>query len=143
MESKKRNFSGRGGKGGHRNTWKDRRDRKRQRTDEDQGDDRANYEKKEYAIGSKRFDEYYARQFKSIITSEDEFDKFKKTLYDKLPVTFRVNPSLPNHQAMVAMFSDPDFIKKYSAHQEEDEGAQREIKMGQSEHIYKDSLRNI
>ena len=119
MDSKKRNFSGRGG--GHRNVWKDRRDRKRQKTDEDKSADRTNYEKKEYSIGSKKFDEYYSRQFKSIITSEDEFDKFKKTLYDKLPVTFRINSQLANHQALVDMFSDPEFIQKYSVEQE-DEG---------------------
>lgn len=41
-----------------------------------------------------------------------EFEEFKHTLVQKLPVTFRVNPCLPHHQSLVAMFTDPQFVQK-------------------------------
>ena len=39
-----------------------------------------------------------------------EFEKFKTTLYEKLPVTFRVNPGQPNFKELVKMFKDPEFL---------------------------------
>jgi hypothetical protein len=46
--------------------------------------------------------------------SEEEFDKFRETLMQKLPVVFRVNPGLLNYQSLVDMFKDEQFIAKYS-----------------------------
>jgi 16S rRNA C967 or C1407 C5-methylase (RsmB/RsmF family) len=72
--------------------------------------ERDNYELREYIVGNDKFNEYYRRQFVEIIQSEEEFEEFKKTLVEKLPVTFRVNPGLPNYQTVVRMFQDPNFL---------------------------------
>ena len=72
-----------------------------------------------YEIGSKKFEEYYRPQFKEILPSDEEFERFIKTLKDKLPVTFRVNPSLVNYQEMIKLFLDPDFVEKYWIHQDD------------------------
>jgi hypothetical protein len=48
-----------------------------------------------------------------VIPNEEEFKLFFKTLQDKLPVTFRINPSLVNYQSLVTLFSDPKFTDKY------------------------------
>jgi hypothetical protein len=60
-----------------------------------------------------------------------EFELFKTTLYEKLPVTFRVNPGIANFQEVVKMLKDPNFLEKYSVKQEGESG---EIKMGQADH---------
>ena len=59
------------------------------------------YDLREIKVGNDKFHEYYKRQFKDVIQTDAEFDEFEKTLYDKLPVTFRVNPGLNNHEAMI------------------------------------------
>jgi len=41
-------------------------------------------------------------------------------LYEKLPVTFRVNPGLVNFQEVVKMLKDPQFISKNAIKGEED-----------------------
>ena len=118
--NKKRGNQSRGyfGGGGFKKMWKDKRERKQQRKNEEQDErmrvnrgeapkDRGTYELREYKVGNDKFNEYYRRQFADIIQSEEEFEEFKKTLQDKLPVTFRVNPGLINHQKVVEMFKDP------------------------------------
>ena len=42
-----------------------------------------------------------------------EFEQFKSILLEKLPVTFRVNPGVIEHEKVVGMLRDPDFIKSY------------------------------
>jgi len=74
---------------------------------------------REYKVGNDKFDEYYRRQFVDIIPSLEEFEEFKKTLVDKLPVTFRVNPGLTNYKTVVEMFKDPKFLEKYATQHEE------------------------
>lgn len=69
---------------------------------------------KTYVMGCPKFDEYYSRQFEEIITTKEEFELFKNTLLEKLPVTFRVNPILMGHERVVNMFKDPKFVEKYS-----------------------------
>ena len=44
---------------------------------------------------------------------EEEFGTFLQTLYDKLPVTFRLNSGEAGFQRVSAMLTDPDFIKKF------------------------------
>jgi len=66
-------------------------------------------------MGCPKFDEYYGKQFASIIKSEEEFKHFKETLLEKLPVTFRVNPILLGHERVVEMFKDPNFIESHTA----------------------------
>ena len=93
------------GFGGHgfKKIYKDKREKKRQRREENEAIARGekpkneDYELTGYKIGSAKFDEYYRVQFKDVIKSDDEFEKFKSTLYEKLPVTFRVNPGLVNY----------------------------------------------
>lgn len=46
---------------------------------------------------------------------DSTFAQFYQTLQNKLPVTFRINPGMPNYQALVHMFSDPAFINNYSS----------------------------
>lgn len=62
-------------------------------------------------MGSPKFDEYYQRQFRHIFADGD-FEAFRATLLEKLPVTFRVNPSLLGHSNLIAMFSDPTLIER-------------------------------
>ena len=96
--------------------WEEKKS-KRQKLNQDENDQdkkqNADYELHSYSIGSKQFEEYYRAQFRDIIPDDEEFQKMYKTLQDKLPVTFRVNPSLVNYEAMVEMFQDPEFVKKY------------------------------
>ena len=118
------------GFGGHgfKKIYNDKREKKRQRREEDERVARgekpqnADYELIGYKIGSAKFDEYYKIQFKDIIKTDDEFETFKKTLYEKLPVTFRINPGLINFKEMVKMLKDPEFIKKNAVEVEENEG---------------------
>ena len=109
------------GGGGAKKMWKDKRERKQQRKEEEKENkmralrgeapkERENYELREYVVGNDKFNEYYRRQFAEIIQSEEEFEEFKKTLVEKLPVTFRVNPGLPSFQTVVNMFQDPNFL---------------------------------
>ena len=41
---------------------------------------------------------------------EKEFEEFKETLYLKLPVTFRVNPSHQKYESLVEILRDPEFV---------------------------------
>ena len=78
--------------------------------------------------------------------SDEEFNLFAKTLTDKLPVTFRINPGLVNYQELAKIFRDPEFILKYAVASEvkDDESKEvAEIKMGQADHYYKDTLKNV
>jgi len=45
---------------------------------------------------------------------------FRDTLLEKLPVTFRINPTLLFHQKVVAMLKDPNFIKKNAIERNEE-----------------------
>lgn len=96
--------------------WADKRNKKRQRTEENQDvqvERQKDYELNNYKIGSMKFEEYYRTQFGEIIKTEEEFQLFIKTLGDKLPVTFRINPGLLNYEALVSLFTDPAFVEKY------------------------------
>lgn len=66
---------------------------------------------KEHQVGSHLFNLYYFRQLRSVFEGENnytsytecpQFLRFKEVLVTKLPVTFRVNPSLHNHQQLKA-----------------------------------------
>ena len=69
------------------------------------------YEIATYKIGSDRFDEYYRTQFGNIIKTDAEFKKFVETLYEKLPVTFRLNSAEPNIEKVSNMLADKDFVR--------------------------------
>ena len=70
-------------------------------------------------IGSDSFDKFYWGQF-SHIMDEKEFELFKQTLYKKLPVTFRVNPSHSHHEEIIKMLLAPDFVEKFVKKSEKD-----------------------
>lgn len=72
------------------------------------------YEIATYKIGSDRFDEYYRTQFGEIIKTDAEFKQFLETLYDKLPVTFRLNSAEPNISKVSNMLSDGGFVRHYT-----------------------------
>ena len=78
-------------------------------------DKEGDYELKNYVMGCPKFDEYYSKQFGSVIETKEEFKHFKETLLEKLPVTFRVNPILMGHARVVNMFKDPKFIESHTA----------------------------
>ena len=59
---------------------------------------RDDYKSKLIQIGSEIFDEYYLKQFVPKVLSNDEFAKFKHALTQKLPVTYRLNPSVNNYK---------------------------------------------
>jgi hypothetical protein len=81
-----------------------------------------------------------------------------KTLQNKLPVTFRVNPSLVNYERLVGIFSDPEFVKKYWKETDDDQAKDQKadeskekadetnvkdesgIQMGQEQHMYKKDI---
>lgn len=69
------------------------------------------YKQIEYKIGSVKFDEYYQKQFPFL--SAEEFKEFTSTLFEKLPVTFRVNQTENHHERVVALFRDPEFIRSH------------------------------
>lgn len=107
MESKQSKKRGYHGQGGQKKMWQDKRNNKRLKIEEQAGEDgdkQEGYELKEIKIGSAKFEEYYSTQFSGIITEPAEFQLFIETLQNKLPVTFRVNPSLVNHEALIEMF---------------------------------------
>lgn len=83
----------------------------------------AEYELKTYKMGCPKFDEYYRKQFEQIIKSDEEFLEFKRTLLEKLPVTFRVNPGNIGHEKVVEMLKDPKFIESNTI----DPAAQHEV----------------
>lgn len=89
--------------------WQNKRNNKRQKTQDNQDGDKKNtdYELNSFDIGSKKFEEYYRAQFEQFMKDEDEFQLFYKTLQNKLPVAFRVNPSLVNYESLVDLFQDP------------------------------------
>ena len=101
-------------------------------------------------MGCPKFDEYYRRQFADIITTDEEFELFKNTLLEKLPVTFRVNPILMGHERVVDMFKDPKFIERHSVQPTASENQEdpkeeiqddKAIQMGQKDHMDKKQLR--
>lgn len=51
--------------------------------------------------------------FAAIIPTEEEFATFLQTLYDKLPVTFRLNSGEAGFQNVSAMLKDENFIRKF------------------------------
>ena len=75
------------------------------------------YELRNYVVGSAKFDEYYSKQFASLM-DKDEFSQFRSTLQEKLPVTFRLNPVLYGHSALVDMFCDEKLIESMAVEQE-------------------------
>lgn len=150
-KNKKQNKRHYGG-GGHASIWQEKRDKKRQRLANEEDDkqrelrgedkrDRITYTLNEYTIGNVKFDEYYRKQFEGIITTEEEFTEFKNTLYEKLPVTFRANPGLINYEKIVEMFKDPSFIENNFEYIEDTND--KEIKMGQADHMYSNHLKKI
>ena len=57
-----------------------------------------------------------------------------ETLYEKLPITFRVNPILNNYEQLVELFSSEDFVEEWKVtHQEEIEKTIQEQKDGEKE----------
>ena len=52
------------------------------------------FDTKAIQIGSEIFNEYYHKQFVPKVLSDDEFEKFKHALTQKLPVAYRLNSSL-------------------------------------------------
>jgi 16S rRNA C967 or C1407 C5-methylase (RsmB/RsmF family) len=97
----------------------DKNEHKRQRTERLEKFDNGDLDVKEtwkthdIKLGNEKFDEYYWKQFEHIMSAE-EFEMFKSTLIEKLPVTFRVNPAMPYHENIVQMFKDPEFVSRHS-----------------------------
>lgn len=61
-----------------------------------------------------------------------------------MPVTFRINPGLVNFQELVKLFRDPDFIQKYAVKGSELNNKEvADIKMGQADHYYGDTLKHV
>jgi len=77
----------------------------------------------------------------------EDFAKFYKTLQDKLPVTFRVNPGLMNYQALITMFNDPNFVETYweskEGEVEAEAGDPTSFNMGQTDHAYGDKIKKM
>lgn len=86
----------------------------------------------------------------NVLTSDEEFQDFKSTLLEKLPVTFRVNPGLIGHERVVEMLRDPKFIESHTTdpakqqeeEQDGDEDKDKEILMGQKDHQDKKQMRS-
>lgn len=75
--------------------------------------------------------------------SDEEFLEFKNTLLDKLPVTFRINPSLMSHEAVLEMLRDPKFIEEYATKDEGQDSFQA-VSMAQSGDIEREvELRTV
>ena len=83
-----------------------------------------------YVVGSAKFDEYYSKQFASLM-DKDEFALFRATLQEKLPVTFRLNPVLYGHKALVEMFGDEKLIESMAV---EHESKDEQVSTNQAEH---------
>jgi len=66
-----------------------------------------------YKIGSDRFNEYYKKIFANVMPTEEEFGTFLQTLYDKLPVTFRLNSGEASFQAVSEILKDANFVKQF------------------------------
>ena len=117
---KKRKHQKAFGKAGRMN-WSEKREKKRQKQQERQnGVDP--YEISQYTIGSDRFNEYYKRIFVDVMPTEEEFGTFLQTLYDKLPVTFRINSGEAGFERLSQMLKDPDFIKQFIESAEQEAG---------------------
>ena len=54
-----------------------------------------------------------------VMPSEEEFGVFLQTLYDKLPVTFRLNSGEAGFQRVSEMLKGADFIKKFLVEEQE------------------------
>ena len=114
--------------------WGEKRDKKRLKAQELEQGINEPYEISKYTIGSDKFNEYYKvsfgsqslkvaifltaflfdflkRVFAEVIPTEKEFQKFVKTLYDKLPVTFRINSGEAGFQRVSQLLKNPEFIK--------------------------------
>ena len=73
---------------------------------EGDGGNEKNYALTEIKLGNPYFDEYYKEMFKDCIPTSEEFDLFKSTLVEKLPVTFRVNPGNIHSSEIIKLFQD-------------------------------------
>jgi hypothetical protein len=88
--------------------WQEKRAKKRAKKQEmESGAPIEPYKIDTFVIGSEKFNEYYTRLFKDVIKSEDEFKHFLQTLYDKLPVTFRLNSGAASFSRVSQMLKDP------------------------------------
>ena len=60
--------------------------------------------------------------------NEEEFELFKATLLEKLPVTFRINPSYINHETLTDMLKHPKFVEEM-AKSKQNAGDAKEVSM--------------
>ena len=125
MEQKKRKFNKgkRGNKHGKTN-WADRRRRKRQRNEGN--NNREEYEKKPIVMDSTKFDLYYRKVLDPILNSgnateeadiiknkDEDFKQFLALLKQKLPITFRVNPSCTGFESVTSLIGSDTFIQDW------------------------------
>jgi len=115
--------------------WQEKRDKKRAKKMEQQmGKPVEHYELNSIQIGSDKFNEYYRRLFKDCIKTEEEFQQFVNILYDKLPVTFRLNSGETHVARVSSMLKDPGFVKQFLESEavqqaaEQDKGTAEEVK---------------
>lgn len=66
-----------------------------------------------------------------MIPTEEEFKSFQQTLYDKLPVTFRLNSGEPGFWRVSQLLRDPSFIKQFIEREMKD-AAPEETKVGET-----------
>ena len=71
--------------------------------------------------------------------TEEEFGIFLQTLYDKLPVTFRLNSGEPGFDRVSAMLKDPEFIKGFI---EKEELKNKDGTTGAAQEESKDAVMN-
>jgi len=108
--------------------WKEKREKKKNaQKRQETGEPAEHYEINQFNIGSAKFDEYYTKQFKGIL-DEAEFKQFVDTLYEKLPVTFRVQTANVNFEKVCDMLRDPNFIKDFTEKEATVEDGQEEEK---------------
>lgn len=70
------------------------------------------------AAGSEVKDNIYIREFykemlKSDFPTEEDFENFMEILKSPLPVSFRVNPTYPNHKRIIEILNNNELITKY------------------------------
>ena len=121
----RKNFRRRGNKGGKVN-WAERRKRAKRREDQEDIRDQDGYITKEIILESVKFDLYYRKLLDPILDSgnatetdeilenkDKDFKSFKSYLKEKLPITFRVNPSCVGFKAVTSLLSSDTFIKDW------------------------------
>ena len=103
--------------------WAEKRENKRlkrQDAEKWKEHDREEYELSPVLdLNSPKFNEYYLKQFASIMDANEFQDKFLKTLQEKLPVTFRVNSGEVGFSKVCNMLKEKDFIETYCKRVEE------------------------